>query len=125
MGLSFSGASSEMTWQDSEWVYLVVDQGDTVTQQRRGLGKGLGALIPATTSTTSTGEPDPAVAGAAGSRRPEYAPASDQPSGPGGADAEAQPITGAYFAAVAPGSITPQRRQTPAALRAERHAPLR
>jgi ParB family chromosome partitioning protein len=111
MGLSFNGASAEITWQDSQWVYLVVDQGDTVTQQRRGLGKGLGALIPATTSTTSTGEPEAAVAGAAGSRRPEYGPASDLPPGPGGADAEAQPIAGAYFAEVATGSITPNPRQ--------------
>jgi ParB family chromosome partitioning protein len=111
MGLSFNGASAEITWQDSQWVYLVVDQGDTVTQQRRGLGKGLGALIPATTSTTSTGEPEAAVAGAAGLRRPEYGPASDLTPGPGGADAEAQPIAGAYFAEVATGSITPNPRQ--------------
>jgi len=110
-GLAFNGASVEITWQDSQWVYLVVDQGDTVTQQRRGLGKGLGALIPATTSTASTGDAEATVAGATGSRRPEYGPASDLPPGPDGADAEAQPIAGAYFAEVATGSITPNPRQ--------------
>jgi ParB/RepB/Spo0J family partition protein len=88
---------------------LVVDQGDAVTQQRRGLGKGLGALIPA---TTSTGEPESAIAGAAGLRRPQqYAPAADSPHSPDQADAEAQPIAGAYFAEVATGSITPNPRQ--------------
>src|SRR6201996_741296 len=109
MGLSFSGASSEMTWQDSEWVYLVVDQGDAVTQQRRGLGKGLGALIPA---TTGTGEPEAAKSGATGLRRmQQYGSAAESPVGPDEADAEAQPIAGAYFAEVAIGSITPNPRQ--------------
>jgi ParB family transcriptional regulator, chromosome partitioning protein len=88
---------------------LVVDQGDAVTQQRRGLGKGLGALIPA---TTSTGEPESAKAGGAGLRPPQqYAPAGDSPHSPDQADAEAQPIAGAYFAEVATGSITPNPRQ--------------
>ena len=80
-----------------------------MTQQRRGLGKGLGALIPA---TTSTGEPESAVAGAAGLRRPQqYAADPDLPTGPDEGDAGAQPIAGAYFAEVATGSITPNPRQ--------------
>ena len=88
--------------------YFVVDQGDTVTQQRRGLGKGLGALIP---PTVSTSEPEPAIAGAAG-LRPPYTP--KQPAGTddgGTGPSEAQPIAGAYFAEVATGSITPNPRQ--------------
>jgi ParB family chromosome partitioning protein len=87
----------------------VVDQGDAVTQQRRGLGKGLGALIPA---TTSTGEPESGIAGTAGLRRQqEYAPAPNFPAGSDEGDTEAQPIAGAYFAEVATGSITPNPRQ--------------
>jgi ParB family transcriptional regulator, chromosome partitioning protein len=82
-----------------------VDQGDTVTQQRRGLGKGLGALIPATVSTS---EPEPAIAGAAG-LRPPYTP---RPANGTEVEAtEAEPIAGAYFAEVATGSITPNPRQ--------------
>ena len=81
-----------------------VDQGDAVTQQRRGLGKGLGALIPA---TTGTGEPEAAKAGATGLRRPQqYGPATDSPAGPDEADAEAQPIAGAE----SPRLLDPPRR---------------
>ena len=76
-----------------------------MTQQRRGLGKGLGALIPA---TVSPGEPESASAGEGGVRRPYTlrpgAPASDEAT-------EAQPIAGAYFAEIATGSITPNPRQ--------------
>jgi ParB/RepB/Spo0J family partition protein len=103
--LSFIGASPEITWQDGWRRYLVVDQGDTVTQQRRGLGKGLGALIQATTSPS---EPESAAAGAADLRSP-YTPS--QPGGASDESADAQPIVGAYFAEVATGSITPNPRQ--------------
>jgi ParB family transcriptional regulator, chromosome partitioning protein len=82
-----------------------VDQGDTVTQQRRGLGKGLGALIPATVSTS---EPEPAIVGAAG-LRPPYTPRPA--NGTDDEATEAEPIAGAYFAEVATGSITPNPRQ--------------
>ena len=83
----------------------MVDQGDTVTQQRRGLGKGLGALIQATTSPS---EPESVAAGAADPRSP-YTPS--QPGGASDESADAQPIVGAYFAEVATGSITPNPRQ--------------
>jgi ParB family chromosome partitioning protein len=79
----------------------VVDQGDTVTQQRRGLGKGLGALIQATTSPS---EPESTTAGAA-----DYNP--NQPAGTSHESSDAQPIVGAYFAEIATGSITPNPRQ--------------
>jgi ParB family transcriptional regulator, chromosome partitioning protein len=82
-----------------------VDQGDTVTQQRRGLGRGLGALIPATVSPS---EPESAIAGAAG-LRPPYTP--QQSVGNDDEATEVQPIAGAYFAEVATGSITPNPRQ--------------
>lgn len=72
-----------------------------MTQQRRGLGKGLGALIPATVGTSET-EP---VAAA-------HPTASDQRSATGaGDDAGAQPIAGAYFEELPTGSITPNPRQ--------------
>ena len=76
-----------------------------MTQQRRGLGKGLGALIQATTSPS---EPESVAAGAADPRSP-YTPS--QPGGASDESADAQPIVGAYFAEVATGSITPNPRQ--------------
>jgi ParB family chromosome partitioning protein len=74
-----------------------------VTQQRRGLGKGLGALIPATVGT-GEGEQPGAVRTAGG---PEQRPA---PTPPGGV-VTAEPIEGAYFEEVPTGSITPNPRQ--------------
>ena len=73
-----------------------------MTQQRRGLGKGLGALIPA---AVSTGETEPVAAA-------HPTAASDQWSATAvGDDAGAQPIAGAYFEELPTGSITPNPRQ--------------
>ena len=63
-------------------------------QQKRGLGKGLGALIP-TAPTAVTAPP-----GAAADPGQYYAAA-----------AEAQPDVGAYFEEIPVGSITPNPRQ--------------
>jgi ParB family chromosome partitioning protein len=64
-------------------------------QQKRGLGKGLGALIP-------TAPPAPAVAGDAASGQPGSAtqPGPDEPGG-----------AGAYFDEIPAGAITPNPRQ--------------
>src|SRR5271166_5082625 len=84
------------------------DQGDAVTQQRRGLGKGLGALIPA---AAGTGE---AAAESAAGTRSAFTPDQRAAGAAGGADdgaTGAQPIAGAYFEEIATGSITPNPRQ--------------
>jgi ParB family chromosome partitioning protein len=74
-----------------------------VTQQRRGLGKGLGALIPAAVSISESEAP----AGASTAGGPEqHAPAIAS-----GAVVTAEPIEGAYFEEVPTGSITPNPRQ--------------
>jgi ParB family transcriptional regulator, chromosome partitioning protein len=66
-----------------------------MAQQKRGLGKGLGALIPTA--------PSPATQAGAGEGAPGRAAAA---GGTGGHDAE-----GAYFEEVAIGAITPNPRQ--------------
>jgi ParB family chromosome partitioning protein len=83
-----------------------------VAQQRRGLGKGLGALIPeaprtgtATLAGTMTGTPVPVDI-----------IRSDQPAGTPAAayetpDTGLRQVAGAYFEEVAVGSITPNPRQ--------------
>lgn len=74
-----------------------------MTQQRRGLGKGLGALIPA---AVGTGEAETAAG-----TRATFAPDQHTPvTGEGGAPG-AEPIAGAYFEEIATGSITPNPRQ--------------
>jgi ParB family transcriptional regulator, chromosome partitioning protein len=73
-----------------------------LTQQRRGLGKGLGALIPA---AVNTGEAEP-VAGT----HPPSAP-DQQSAAAVSEDADAQRIAGAYFEELPTGSITPNPRQ--------------
>jgi ParB family chromosome partitioning protein len=98
-----------------------------VSDRRRGLGRGLGALIPAAPQSTSTSPtavpvlaPDRGVAAAkvAGlvERRPaESAPAAgDIPVSRGtqpDVSAPAVPVTGAYFAELELGLITPNPRQ--------------
>jgi ParB family transcriptional regulator, chromosome partitioning protein len=92
-----------------------------VAQQRRGLGKGLGALIPeasrpgATTSPAasgpSTGLPGSTAGmpGAHGQDRP-VSLAGDSPAADTGATGLRE-VTGAYFAEVPVGSIAPNARQ--------------
>ena len=79
-----------------------------MAQQRRGLGRGLGALIPeASRPGASTG---------AGQAADTGSPASQGPSGAGGdaygaAETALRPVAGAYFEEVAVDSITPNPRQ--------------
>jgi ParB family transcriptional regulator, chromosome partitioning protein len=98
-----------------------LDLGDVVAQQRRGLGKGLGALIPEASRTgvpggpraTDTGGPSvsfgepPAASGTAG--HPAQA-AGDQTASSEGTGNLRQ-VAGAYFEEVAVDSITPNPRQ--------------
>jgi ParB family transcriptional regulator, chromosome partitioning protein len=85
-----------------------------VSQQRRGLGKGLGALIPPTVGA-GEGEQSAGVRTAGGAEQwptatsPGSHGGSAAPGGPGGT--AAQPIEGAYFEELPTGSITPNPRQ--------------
>ena len=65
-------------------------------QQRRGLGKGLGALIPTAATAAVTGPPGAAAPG-------QYHAAA--------AEAQAQEDFGAYFEEIPVGAITPNPRQ--------------
>ncbi len=72
-----------------------------MAQQRRGLGKGLGALIPTAPSSVAwTG----ASKGGTGPEAPRHAPA-------GGGGNGAEDTGGTYFEEVAIGAITPNPRQ--------------
>jgi ParB family chromosome partitioning protein len=84
-----------------------------VAQQRRGLGKGLGALIPDAPRTGSPVPSGPGLPGTAqgmtdanGYQPPVGPPVSDQ-----AADSGLRQVAGAYFEEVAVGSITPNPRQ--------------
>lgn len=83
-----------------------------MAQQRRGLGKGLGALIPDTSrpgTTTGTG----ATAGAGSAASPGFV--SHEPGvdghGDGATVTTLRPVDGAYFEEIAVDSITPNPRQ--------------
>ena len=96
-----------------------LDQGDVVAQQRRGLGKGLGALIPeaARPGTAAGSGLATAIPGSAplGSSGPASAIGSEQ--GADSRETAASPdtalrqVAGAYFEEVAVDSITPNPRQ--------------
>ncbi len=84
-----------------------------MAQQRRGLGKGLGALIPDAprTGSAAPGGPGPSgtaqgAAGANGHQQPVGPAAMDE-----AADSGLRQVAGAYFEEVAVGSITPNPRQ--------------
>jgi ParB family chromosome partitioning protein len=84
-----------------------------VAQQRRGLGKGLGALIPDAprTGSPAIGGPGlpgtaPGATGASGQYQPFGPAAIDEAAGGG-----LRQVAGAYFEEVAAGSITPNPRQ--------------
>ena len=84
-----------------------------MAQQRRGLGKGLGALIPDAPRTGSPAASGPGLSGTAlGVTDPS---GYQQPPGPAGSDQAAdsglRQVAGAYFEEVAVGSITPNPRQ--------------
>jgi ParB family transcriptional regulator, chromosome partitioning protein len=89
-----------------------------VAQQRRGLGKGLGALIPETPRPSGTSSANTSMAGAPGLSTGTFGPAvSDSENATPGAlpDTGAEPILrqvdGAYFEEVAVDAITPNPRQ--------------
>lgn len=75
-------------------------QGDEVAQQRRGLGRGLGALIP-----------DAPRHGAAAGGTGSGFPAPPGPSGDSDAEIGLRHVTGAYFEEVAIDAITANPRQ--------------
>ncbi len=78
-----------------------------MTQQRRGLGKGLGALIPAAVGTgAGTGEAESAA-----QTRSAFTPDQRAAAAADDGATGAPPIAGAYFEEVATGSITPNPRQ--------------
>jgi ParB family chromosome partitioning protein len=98
--------------------------GDLVAQQRRGLGKGLGALIPeaprtSTAAGTGTMTDAPSAPGGADASsaargtvdivygQPPVFPPADSDS----RDAGLRQVAGAYFEEVAVGAITPNPRQ--------------
>jgi ParB family chromosome partitioning protein len=84
-----------------------------VAQQRRGLGKGLGALIP---DASRTGSPAPGGLGLPGTAQGVtgsngYQQHAGPASGDEAADSGLRQVAGAYFEEVAVGSITPNPRQ--------------
>jgi ParB family transcriptional regulator, chromosome partitioning protein len=86
-----------------------------VAQQRRGLGKGLGALIPDIPRSSGPGLPadaatrDPAVRDDTGAV--DIIAADQATSGQAGPDVTLQQVTGAYFEEIALDSITPNPKQ--------------
>jgi ParB family transcriptional regulator, chromosome partitioning protein len=101
-----------------------LDQGDVVAQQRRGLGKGLGALIPEAprpgggmpggTGMVGAGS-SPASFGqssvASGTAGHLAQAAGDHAASPEGSAANLRQVAGAYFEEVTVDSITPNLRQ--------------
>ena len=86
--------------------------------QRRGLGKGLGALIPEAPRTAPDGANFPASSGALGPSGPatgSYAPFPSAPAGGVSTDNPGEPplryVAGAYFEEIQVGSITPNPKQ--------------
>jgi ParB family transcriptional regulator, chromosome partitioning protein len=91
-----------------------------VAQQRRGLGKGLGALIPDASRTgsqagagTMVGSPDETgLSGAAqGAGANGHQPSGSEASRDQAADIGLRQVAGAYFEEVAVGSVVPNPRQ--------------
>jgi ParB family transcriptional regulator, chromosome partitioning protein len=82
-----------------------------VAQQRRGLGKGLGALIPDIPRTGTPGFPADAASRDAASREGGQAGQHDAGGQPTADGTALREVAGAYFEEVAVGSITPNPRQ--------------
>ena len=88
-------------------------------QQRRGLGRGLGSLIPTAPRPEENGAPEPAPAGADGTGLPHSAdwigamgePGTPAPEGDAPAEGDLRPVEGAYFAELPVTAITPNPRQ--------------
>jgi ParB family chromosome partitioning protein len=87
--------------------------GDAVAQQRRGLGKGLGALIPDAPLTGNAAPGGPGYAGTQGAAASNgyQQPVADPAAMDASADSGLRQVAGAYFEEVAVGSITPNPRQ--------------
>src|SRR5579863_9244007 len=89
-------------------------QGDVVAPQRRGLGKGLGALIPEATPSPSATSPigppgAPSRAAGAFGGVPGESPAAIPPAP--ASETGLQEVAGAYFAEIGVGAIAPNQRQ--------------
>ncbi|KAB2375120.1 ParB/RepB/Spo0J family partition protein [Actinomadura montaniterrae] len=81
-----------------------------MSQQRRGLGKGLGALIP--TAPPPPSADDPSGAGGTGALGGPGFPGGPNGTGQdGAATPDVQPVAGAHFAELPVTSITPNPRQ--------------
>lgn len=81
-----------------------------MTDRRRGLGRGLGALIPTSPPVAPTREAEPPPAVVAPEPVPDEPELDDHPAGwiDGGVDGL---VAGAYFTEIPVGSITPNPRQ--------------
>jgi ParB family chromosome partitioning protein len=107
--LCVDGSRDSRHWQDISHRILGDAQGDAVAQQKRGLGKGLGALIPSATqrSVGDQGGTRTALADqqswSAPGRHAYQAGPEDQRS----VDA----VPGAYFEEIAIAAVTPNPRQ--------------
>ena len=108
--LCVDGSRDSRPWQDICHRTLGDAQGDAVAQQKRGLGKGLGALIPSATQRS---------AGDQGGTSTALADEQGQRSAPGRHAYQAGPedqrsvdaVPGAYFEEIAIAAITPNPRQ--------------
>ncbi|MEV4251914.1 ParB/RepB/Spo0J family partition protein [Spirillospora sp. NPDC049652] len=76
-----------------------------MSKQPRGLGRGLGALIPTAPPPPPADDPSAAATGHAGS------PSTGRDASAGGAYPEAQSVAGAHFAELPPRLIRPNPRQ--------------
>src|ERR1700722_3361370 len=100
------GAATLQRQASSAFSEQQASTGEPVAQQRRGLGKGLGALIPEAPSTgtgtgTMTGTPAPADTGRPDQRSAAPTPGYEAP------ETGLRQVAGAYFEEVAVGSIMP------------------
>ena len=105
------GSRDSRPWQDVSHRILGDAQGDAVAQQKRGLGKGLGALIPSAAQMpvgdqgggTRTALADQQAHGSPPGRHAYAAGPEDQPS--------VGAVPGAYFDEIAIAAVTPNPRQ--------------
>src|SRR5215469_8729623 len=118
-----AAASPAMSW-DTRRAMSALGEGDVVAQQRRGLGKGLGALIPEASRPSAPG--GAGMGGGAFARNPASPTDTTDGTGQGtydrgpalagaapgdSGDTGLRPVAGAYFEEVAVDAITPNPRQ--------------
>jgi ParB family transcriptional regulator, chromosome partitioning protein len=85
-----------------------------VAPQRRGLGKGLGALIPEAQGPATAGQSSAVSRSASGGRATgafSIVPGEEAPPGDPGQESALRQVAGAYFEEVAVGAISPNPRQ--------------